>query len=228
MENVKQKNDLLKKIGNIVFYVVLGIVLIYAIFALFSDKEENQISFFGITSLAVQSDSMAPTFYKGDLVFIDTSFDVEDLEEGDVITYLDRDGDLEYYNTHRIVEVHDGGLLRFETKGDAAPEGDNDPVWKTADDIIGVWTGNSWGGFGSFVNGFTNFIKSSLGFFLLIVIPAVGFLAYEVFRFVKVYAEYNNKKQMTDRVKMQEDALAEAKRQLEEEQKNKAQGNKEE
>jgi hypothetical protein len=62
---------------------------------------------------------------------------------------------------------------------------------------------------------------------LLIVIPAVGFLAYEVFRFVKVYAEYNNQKQMTDRVKMQEEAIAEAKRQLEEEQKKKEQGNEE-
>lgn len=227
MENVKGKNNKLKLIGNIAFYVVLGIVLIYAIFALFSNKEENQISFLGITSLAVQSDSMAPTFNKGDLVFIDTTFDVEDLEEGDVITYLERDGDLEYYNTHRIVEVHDDGLLRFETKGDAAPEGDNDPIWKTADDIVGVWTGNSWGGFGSFVDGFTGFVKSSLGFFLLIVLPAVGFLAYEVVRFVKVYAEYNNKKQMSDRVKMQEDAIAEAKRQLEEEQKKKAEEDKE-
>lgn len=228
MEKVKENKSILKKIGNIAFYVVLGIVLLYAIFALFSDQEENQVSFFGITSLAVQSDSMAPTFNKGDLVFIDTTFDVEDLDEGDVITYLERDGDLEYYNTHRIVEVHTDGLLRFETKGDAAPEGDNDPVWKTADDIVGVWTGNSWGGFGSFVDGFTGFIKSSLGFFLLIVIPAVGFLAYEVFRFVKVYAEYNNQKQMTDRVKMQEEALAEARRQLEEEQKNKAKEGKEE
>ena len=227
MENVKGKDNKLKLIGNIAFYVVLGIVLIYAIFALFSDKEENQISFLGITSLAVQSDSMAPTFEKGDLVFIDTSFDVEDLEEGDVITYLERDGDLEYYNTHRIVEVHDDGLLRFETKGDAAPEGDNDPIWKTADDVVGVWTGNSWGGFGSFADGFTGFVKSSLGFFLLIVLPAVGFLAYEVVRFVKVYAEYNNKKQMSDRVKMQEDAIAEAKRQLEEEQKKKAEEDKE-
>ncbi|MGE4572240.1 MAG: hypothetical protein AB7E09_05785, partial [Candidatus Izemoplasmatales bacterium] len=89
----------------------------------------------------------------------------------------------------------------------------------TADDIVGVWNGRSWSNFGSFVDGFTNFIKSSLGFFLLIVLPAVGFLAYEVVRFVKIYAEYNNKKTMEDRVKMQEEAIAEAKRQLEAEQK---------
>ncbi|MGE4571519.1 MAG: signal peptidase I [Candidatus Izemoplasmatales bacterium] len=205
MENVKGKNELLKKIGNIAFYVVLGIVLLYAIFALFSKKEENQISFFGITSLAVQSDSMSPTFDKGDLIFISTDFDATELKKGDVITYIERDGDLEYYNTHRIEEVHDSGLLRFETKGDAAGEDDpSDPIWKTADDIVGVWNGRSWSNFGSFVDGFTNFIKSSLGFFLLIVLPAFGFLAYEVFLFVKIYAEYNNKNTIEDRVKIKE------------------------
>ena len=220
MENVKSKNDLLKKIGNIAFYVVLAIVVIYAVFALFSEKEENQISFFGITSLAVQSDSMSPTFDKGDLIFIDTDFDATELKVGDVITYIEKDGAIEYYNTHRIVEVHTSGLLRFETKGDAASEDDDsDPVWKTSEDIVGVWSGRSWSNFGSFVDGFTGFVKSSLGFFILIVLPAVGFLAYEVFRFVKIYAEYNNKKTMEDRVKLQEEAIAEAKRRLEEEQK---------
>jgi signal peptidase len=221
MVDVKENKGLLKKIGNITFYVVLGIVLIYSIFALFSDKEENQISFFGMTSLAVQSDSMAPTFNKGDLVFIDTSFDAEDLKEGDVITYLERDGDLIYYNTHRIVGVHSDGT-RFETKGDAASDDDpSDPIWKTQDDIIGVWTGRSWGGFGSFVDGFTGFIKSSTGFFLLIVVPALLFLGYEVYRFIKVYGDYNRKKGAIDREALKEQAIAEAKRQLEEEQKSK-------
>ena len=91
MENVKEKKNTLKKVGNIVFYVVLGIVLVYALFALFSNKEENQISFFGITSLAVQTDSMAPTFDEGDLIFIDTTFDVNELEVDDVVTYNDFD-----------------------------------------------------------------------------------------------------------------------------------------
>lgn len=222
MENVKEKKNTLKKVGNIVFYVVLGIVLVYALFALFSNQEENQISFFGITSLAVQTDSMAPTFDEGDLIFIDTSFDVNELEVGDVVTYNDFDSNTgqTFYNTHRIVGIQEvGGILRISTQGDN--EDLVDPRIKVEGEIVGVWTGNSWSNFGSFANGFTNFIKSSLGFFLLIVLPAVAFLAYEVFRFVKVYAEYNTQKDRENRVKMQEEAIAEAKRQLEEEQKNK-------
>lgn len=221
MENVKGKNSKLKKIGNIAFYVVLGIVVIYALFALFSEKEENQISFFGITSMSVQSDSMEPNFYEGDLIFITKDFKVSELEEGDIITYYDPQ--IDEYNTHRI-ELHEdlgNGTYRITTKGTNRDFVDSLRIIASdsnPDRIIGVWNGGKIGGFGSFVDGFTDFIKSSLGFFLLIVLPAVGFLAYEVVRFVKIYAEYNNKKTMEDRVKLQEEAIAEAKRQLEEEQ----------
>ena len=222
MDEVKGKNVVWKKVGNIAFYVVLAIVLIYAIFALFSDKEENQISFFGTTALAVQSDSMAPTFDKDDLIFINTDFDANELKIGDVITFIERDGDVVFYNTHRIVDIVDSnGFLRFVTKGDAAPEGENDPVWKTADEVVGVWNERAWSGFGGVVDGFTGFIKSSTGFFLLIVLPALLFLAYEVYRFIKVYGDYNRKKGQIDRTLLQEQAIAEAKRQLEEELKNK-------
>ncbi|QWB99652.1 signal peptidase I [Mycoplasmatota bacterium] len=224
MENVQENKNVWKKVLNIAFYVVLAIVFLYAMFALFSKKEENQISFLGITSLAVQSDSMKPTFEEGDLIFIDKDVNPEDLEIGDVITYEDfmltDEGTITYYNTHRIVEIDDSGLvIRFTTKGDNNPT--NDARRVSENEIIGVWTENSWSNFGSFADGFTGFLKSGLGFFLLIVLPAVAFLVYEVIRFVKVYSEYNNKKHVADRVKMHEDAVREAKRQLEEEQKNK-------
>lgn len=224
MEKVQENKNVWKKVLNIAFYVVLAIVFIYAMFALFSQKEENQITFFGITSLAVQSDSMKPTFEEGDLIFIDESFDSADLEVGDVITYEDfmitDEGTITYYNTHRIVSIDDSGsIMRFTTKGDNNPT--NDPRQITENEIVGVWTENTWSNFGSFAEGFTGFLKSSLGFFLLIVLPAVAFLVYEVIRFVKVYSDYNNKKHVADRVKLQEEAIQEAKRQLEEEQKNK-------
>jgi signal peptidase len=226
MDESKKNTNTLKKVGNIAFYIVLGIVLIYAIFALFSNKEENQISFFGTTSLAVQSPSMSGTFEKGDLIFVDTNFELDDIitEDGVVITYWD--SNLEEYNTHRIVEIDDAGngVYFLTTRGDANPA--NDPIRiriteDELDDIIGIWNGRVWSGFGSFADGFTNFIKSSTGFFLLIVLPAVLFLGYEIYRFVKVYGEYNRKKGAIDRETLKEQAIAEAKRQLEEEQKSK-------
>ncbi|MCF7924522.1 MAG: signal peptidase I [Candidatus Izimaplasma sp.] len=231
MEKVVKENQTLKKVLNIVFYVVLGIVFLYAMFALFSKKDENQFSFLGISSLAVQSDSMAPTFEEGDLIFIKTNFDASELEEGDVITYktfeITSEGTVEYYNTHRIVEdpTMVGDRYYFITSGDNTPANDRTGVFE--DEIAGVWTERSWSNFGGFVDGITSFLKSSLGFFIMIVIPALAFLVYEVIRFVKIYSDYNVKKQTAERVKMQEEALEEAKKQLDEESNKKGEDKKE-
>jgi len=216
-ESTLIKNNKVKKILNITFYVVLFIVFAYAIFGLFSEKDENSISFLGITSMSVQSDSMSPTFEKGDLIFVNTDFNPDDLNKDDVITYRETkivDGKIVYYyNTHRIVEKIDFGTrIQFITKGDN--EDRNDPfIWE--DDIYAVWTGKSVANFGGFVDGFTGFLKSSLGFFLFIVVPCLALLAYEIIKFMKVYAEYNVQKSKEDRVKLQEEALAAARAQLE-------------
>ncbi|MFW5888999.1 MAG: signal peptidase I [Bacillota bacterium] len=231
MEKVVKENKTLKKVLNIVFYVVLAIVFIYAMFALFSKQNDNQVSFLGISSLAVQSDSMKPVFEEGDLIFIKTNFDPSELEEGDVITYSTFeviDGrTVDYYNTHRIIEEPTlvGGRYYFVTSGDNTPEEDRYGLFE--DEIAGVWTGNSWSGFGGFVEGITNFLKSPTGFFIMIVIPALGFLVYEIIRFVRIYSDYNVKRHTADKVKMQEEALAEAKKQLDEEAKSKEDAKKE-
>jgi signal peptidase I len=208
----------LKKVLNIVFYVVLAIVFIYAIFGLFSKKDSNSISFLGITSMAVQSDSMLPEFAEGDLIFVKTDFNAKELVEGDVITYQDfmitEDGVVTYYNTHRIIDVDDTNeVWRFVTKGDNNLTQDPRQILET--EIYGVWTEKSWTGFGKFADSITDFLKSSLGFFLFIVVPCLALLVYEVIKFMKVYAAYNVQKNTQDRVKMQEEALAAAKAQLE-------------
>ena len=89
MGKLMENKATLKKVLNIAFYVVLAIVFIYAIFGLFSKKENNAISFLGITSLSVQSGSMEPTFSEGDLIFVRTDINPKDLNPGDIITYQD-------------------------------------------------------------------------------------------------------------------------------------------
>jgi signal peptidase len=225
MGKVALDNKTLKKALNILFYVVIFIVFVYALFGLFSKKDGNSISFLGITSMSVQSDSMAPTFEKGDLVFVKTDFEAHDLEVDDVITYEDfmvtDEGVITYYNTHRIISIDKSSdTWRFVTRGDA--NATNDPRQILETEIYGVWTERSWSGFGSFVDGFTDFLKSGLGFFLFIVVPCLALLVYEVVKFMKIYAQYNVQKNTENRVKMQEEALAAARAQLEAEAKMKA------
>ncbi|MGD9761521.1 MAG: signal peptidase I [Candidatus Izemoplasmatales bacterium] len=218
MAETTVKNLKMKKILNIAFYVVLFIVFVYAIFGLFSKKDGNSISFLGITSLSVQSGSMEPVFSEGDLIFVRTDINPKDLNPGDIITYQDYiasdEGIVYYYNTHKIVSIDKTNpVWRFETKGEANAE--SDPRMVVESEIYGQWTGKAWSGFGTFVDGFTTFLKSSIGFFLFIVVPCLALLVYEVIKFMKVYAEYNVQKHTQDRVKMQEEAIAAARAQLE-------------
>ncbi|MFA7075853.1 MAG: signal peptidase I [Candidatus Izemoplasmatales bacterium] len=222
MENSLKNNTTTKKVLNIIFYIVLAVVFIYAVFGLFSKKNNNAISFLGIESMSVQTPSMSPTFDEGDLIFIDTDFVASELlPDIDVITYRTFkiiDGEkVEYYNTHRIVsKTVIGDRIQFVTRGDANEDSEefNDPaIWD--DDIYAVYTGKKLSNFGGFVDGFTTFLKSSIGFLLFIVVPCLALLVYEVIKFMKIYAEYNVQKSTHDRVKMQEEAIAVAKAQLE-------------
>ena len=224
METITKKKATWKLIGNIAFWVVLAFVFFYAVFALFTKQDENTSSFLGISTLSVQSDSMSPTFKKGDLIFVDTKFNVAELEVDDVITYkttVEVDGE-EYliYNSHRITEKRNvDGVYWFTTDGDN-PLAVSEDVFQS--DIYGVWNGRKIVGFGSFTDGFINFVKSPIGFFLFIVLPCFAFLVYEVIKFVKVVSDYNVQKALGDQVKLKEEAVALAKAQLEAEQKAKA------
>jgi signal peptidase I len=211
------KKIVLKKIGNIAFWLVLALVITYSLTALFSEQDSNMRSMFGMTTLSVQSDSMSPTFEPGDLIFVNTSKEISDIEVDDVITYrllveVD-DETIVVYNSHRVIQITEiSGVLWFYTQGDnEAP--DPNPVFQN--DIVGVWTGGRLAGFGRFADGFIGFIKSSLGFFLFIVVPCFVFLVYEVFRFVGVMSEYNVQKNVGDKVKIQAEAIALARAQIE-------------
>lgn len=114
---MKQKIQQAKKIwkkytqgwaGNII-YVVLGFAIAYGLnialgFALNTDTPV----------VAVVSNSMVPTFYKGDLLVV---IGGKNIGEGDVIVYDVTSA--KYPIIHRVIKVNPDGT--FETKGDANP-----------------------------------------------------------------------------------------------------------
>jgi len=101
------KNPLNSTAGCIIF----GIILAFAInqgmvFALSTD----------IPVVAVESNSMAPTFYKGDILILH-GIPAEDLKIGDIIVFSPPGGKTPV--VHRIVDINPDGS--FQTKGDANP-----------------------------------------------------------------------------------------------------------
>lgn len=218
----KKTTNKKNKITNIVFWVVLGIVAIYAVVALTS-TDDGVTSIFGNSAFTVQTNSMYDTFDKGDLIYVDTNPDVDTIVVGDVITYralIDVNGDDEeewVYNSHRVVSITEdvNGYLRFVTKGDNNPSNDEGSIHESF--VVGVWSGKVIRNLGGIIDGIVGFLKSGTGFFLFIVLPCFAFLIYEVVKFVGVMTEYKTQQILSDRVKMQEDALLAARAQLEEE-----------
>lgn len=76
--------------------------------------------------LAVESESMEPTLYRGDLVVVRWA-DPESLQVGDIIIFQSSMSDIPV--VHRIVAIgYSGGELQFTTKGDNNPSVDPYPV----------------------------------------------------------------------------------------------------
>lgn len=196
-----------KKIVSIALNVLVWAFLVFAtlvtILTFVSMNAKDGVpSILGKSFVSVQSPSMdgdqEGSFKQGDLLIVNkiTAEEARELEDGTIVVYRahhDRDGDGEkdeYINTHRIVSSRiDGNSIVYQTKGDANPDVDDYELLFT--DIIAVYNGHSRvKGFGSAVD----FLRSSLGFLLVVVLPMALFFIYEVYNLIKILMEQKLKK----------------------------------
>jgi len=180
----------MKKALKITLSVLAWILLIFAllitIMVFTSDKNNGVPSLFGRSPLTVESGSMEPTFKKGDLIIAKEIDNINELKEGDVISFWTNeivDGE-KVINTHRIVEVKDeNGTKSFRTKGDNNKENDSYLVFQG--DIIGKWTGTRLPVFGKIMK----FLKTKTGFLVCILIPMAIFFLFELFKLIMVIVQ---------------------------------------
>ena len=193
MTNVNKQK--IKKIAEITANVLIWTVVVVSLFItvlVFSAQgsEDGVPSIFGKSLITIESNSMNPTYKTGDLVFMAKLSDAEkaELEVGDIITYfapidINNDGKIGDINTHRIVRID-------EATGTVHTKGDNKETNPNADDytlkymdIIGKCTEKGRvGGIGAVIG----FLRSSLGFFLCIVLPLILFFLYELYRLISL------------------------------------------
>jgi len=175
--------SLLKKISSIVISAVLWIVILMAAlftFTTLATKDASSVgNIAGFTPLLVQSNSMSPTFDAGDLIMIH-SCDAGELQVGDIITFHTIIENEFALNTHRIIEVnHMNDVTTFVTKGDNNDIADLRSI--TDGDIVGKYV------FRSVVLGrILNFLTSSAGFLIVIVLPMLAFFIYQIYHLVMV------------------------------------------
>ena len=181
-----------KSAGSIIVTVVLVLCILLAILAgysAFASKAGGGVpSIFGIRPFAVQSDSMAPTFFKGDLVVDKAVKDPSTLKEGDVITFWTIINGQRVLNTHRIIEITDcETYLYFDTKGDNNPIADSIGVHER--DVVGIYLFKL-----SNVGTVLDFLQTTIGFGLCIVLPVAIFFIYEIISFFKTLMAYKAEK----------------------------------
>lgn len=182
-----------KVLGNVIFGLCLILALVVTFVSLGSSTDNNVPGIFGYSPMAVKSDSMNPVMKKGDLIFVNKKVDA--FVKDDIITFYTTIEGAEVLNTHRIVEVIPAvGTIQenYKTKGDNNPTADDPFVMK--DKVIGKYTGTRLVGIGAIVT----FASSSLGFFLLIILPLLGYFIYHVVKVVLVSIEYKKGKKDGD------------------------------
>lgn len=202
LSKIKDNKDKIKKvcgiIVNVLIWVFVALSLLTTVLVFTAQNSEDGVpSLFGKSLITIETGSMEPTYKVGDLVFMTKVTEEDDLsellvggEDGTIITFrtsvdINGDGKIGDINTHRVWSVTEGSLT-VVTKGDnnLVPdnEGDN-PYTVHHSDIIGICTEEGKiGGLGNVIT----FLRSSLGFFLCIVLPLILFFLYELYNFISL------------------------------------------
>ena len=123
---------------------------------------------------------MAPTFSAGDLIFIHTC-DPSTLKEGDIIcfhTIIDNEYAL---NTHRIQSIETVGDARSYTTIGDNNNGIADLHVISDGDIVGKYVGHVTG-----LGKVMDFLSSSMGFLVVIVLPMLLFFVYQIYHLIMI------------------------------------------
>ena len=164
---------------SIVLWAVILLAALFAFTTLATRDTTNVSSLAGYTPMIVQSDSMAPTFYAGDLIFI-KKCDTSALKEGDIITFHTIIENEYALNTHRIESItEENGIRSYVTKGDNNEMSDMHVI--SDGDIVGKYLGKL-SRFGKVME----FLSSSVGFLVVIVLPLLLFFIYQIYNLIMV------------------------------------------
>lgn len=202
-----------KKIASTIINVILVVAIVMAAvstyMAFVSSSGQGTPNIFGLQMYSIQTDSMYDTLLPGDLIF-STKVDPATLEVGDIITYwtvIDGQRALNTHRVHAIFDMGDGKPL-FATKGDNNTSAD--PLNVQSGNIVGKYIGRVPG-----VGKFIDYLQTSEGFLIVVVIPVFIFFLFYLVQFFRVLFEYQNVK---NRIKYEqergrtEDLLAEQQR----------------
>ncbi len=174
----------LKTAVNILTWIILVFALLVTVVVFSSGRNNGVANLMGYIPLTVESNSMSPTFNMDDLIICHEVDDINQLKEGDVITFWTIIDGKRVKNTHRIIGINQAENSRsFVTRGDNNPIDDDMPAY--AGDIIGKWTNIKLSGVGKIMS----FLRTKTGFFVCILLPMALFFLFELYKFIVTLIE---------------------------------------
>ncbi len=184
----KSPKTVLNTIINVVLVIAIVIAAVATYVSFVSSSGQGAPNVFGLRLLSIQTNSMADTLMPGDLVISVGVKDKSTLRPGDIITYWTVINGERVLNTHRIINIYDGGdYLIFETQGDNNTS--VDPLTVHQNEIIGKYKFRLPG-----VGKVFDYLQTPTGFLLIVVVPVFIFFIYHLVQFFRVLFEYQNVK----------------------------------
>lgn len=196
----------LKIIRNIFVWLVVAIAVLMMIFTIVSVStfDRTDRSIFGYKTFIVLSDSMSKTdFSAGDLILVKET-DPSALKEGDIISYISQNSaNFGETVTHKIRRrtVDANGEPGFITYGTTTDTDDETVV--TYAYVIGKYTGRI-----PKMGSFFNFLKSTPGYIVCILLPFLILIVCEGINCVRLFRKYKSEQQaelQAERDKLQAD-----------------------
>lgn len=188
-ETAKQ-NKVLTTVVNVILVIAIVFGIICAFSAFQAKTGSGAPSILGMHLHPIQSDSMEPFFYKGDLVISAKVKDPDKLEAGDVITFWTIIGGQRVLNTHRIVGIKDyDSYLSFVTRGDNPKITDDDRMEVHQNEIVGKYLFTI-----PKLGAFIDYLQTSQGFLLVIVLPVALFFIWQLIQFFRSLFAYQAEK----------------------------------
>lgn len=198
-ENSKSKGNkskTLNRIINILLVIVIALAAVCTFVSFVSSSGNGVPNILGVQLLSIQTDSMYPELKAGDLAIDTPVKNPEKLRTGDIITYWTIIDGERVLNTHRIVNVYDGGdYLIFETKGDNNTT--VDPLTVHESEVIGQYKFHI-GGLGKAFD----YLQTPTGFFLVVLLPVILFFIFNLVQFFRALFEYQGVK---NRIKFEQE-----------------------
>ena len=173
--------------GIVLLVIILVVLILNALLTMFMDDYYTTFGDYRLFSIV--TDSMEPTIPKGSMIVSTKPKNKDDIKasssetakDGTIITFKTKNTSGEtILLTHRVVGIskNDDGTLVFTTRGDNAKGVDGvKPTW---DDVVGIYTGNKCGFFGSLFGFFASSIGASVLIFALFIVLVAWIIIYYI------------------------------------------------